>query len=266
MWNRLPIWFRAVVTGLVVSGIPTTIWAVLAAINLRTTPHVPWSVPVMAVVLWLFWRYATRFDRERLRAKPISTHTWRLSLLAGGSAVAAVWALFQALRPLLHIVPQANDVAKVPVITIAAAILMGCAVAGIAEEAGFRGFMQLPLERAYGPAVAIGVTAVIFTSVHLTHGAAVIPFLPFYLAVAAVYGLLAYYTGSIVPGIVLHFAGDVMMFAVRVIAARQGVAPGGAVSPLAEPAFCAFLVLSIVLFRMLVRDARATRQGTPAVA
>lgn len=257
MWNRLPIWFRAVLSGLIVSGIPTLIWGALATVNVRLTPNIPWSVAAMAVLLWLFWRYLARTRPEQLRGNPVSGHVSNLALLAGGSGVAAVWALFGALRGVLHLAAPANDLAKIPLVTLAAAILMGSAVAGVAEEAGFRGFMQGQLERAYGPGIAIGVTAVIFTSVHLTHGRAILPFLPFYLLVAVVYGLLAYLTGSIVPGVILHFAGDAMMFAMRVIAAREGVvAAAGGISNLAMLAFCAFTALSVLLFRLLAREPR----------
>ena len=33
------------------------IWSALLIVNLRTTPAIPWSVPAMAVLLWLAWSY-----------------------------------------------------------------------------------------------------------------------------------------------------------------------------------------------------------------
>jgi len=33
------------------------VWSALLVTNLRTSPAVPWSVPVMALLLWLMWRY-----------------------------------------------------------------------------------------------------------------------------------------------------------------------------------------------------------------
>lgn len=266
MWNRLPIWFRAIIAGLVVSGIPTIVWAVLAGLNLRTSPFIPWSVPAMAVVLWLYWRSLKRSRPEPLRANALSSHVWRVALLAGGSAVAAVWALFAALRGLLHVRPPVNDLGSIPMLTVFAAILMGAAVAGVAEEAGFRGFMQLPLERAYGPAVAITTTSIIFTLVHLTHGLAVLPFLPFYLVVAVVYGFLTYLTGSILPSMTLHFAGDLVMFVLRYAAGREGVvAQAGTISPLPLVAFCMLTASSVLLFRLLARS-RPPAAPIPAIA
>src|SRR5437762_8273704 len=123
MWQKLPVWFRAVVLGLVVAGVPNLVWGILATVNLKFTPVVPWSVVAMGVVLWVCWRYL-RSD-ERLRAVPLSEQTWRLALIAGGLGVAAVWAAFGAFRGLLHIVQPADDISRFPVWTIAAAIVMG---------------------------------------------------------------------------------------------------------------------------------------------
>jgi CAAX protease family protein len=268
MGQRLPVWFRAVVQGLAVTAVPTLVWAVLVTINLGRTPRVPWAAAVMAGLLWAYWRYV-RGDgpprrlaasrRERLRAVSLTPEAWGLALLAGGAGAAAVWAAFAGLRGVLHIANQAGDVTRFPMLTVVAAILMGSAVAGVAEEAGFRGYMQRPLERAYGPGIAIAVTSVVFTLLHLTHGAAILPFLPFFLVVAVVYGLLAYLTGSILPSMTLHFAGDVMMFGLRFAEARQGITAGAATgSVLPGPLMMAAVLagVSILAFRLLARDGR----------
>jgi membrane protease YdiL (CAAX protease family) len=261
MWQKLPVWFRAVVLGLTVAGVPTLAWGLLAAINLKFTPVVPWSVPAMAAVLWFYWRYL-RSD-ERLRAVPLSEKTWRLALIAGGLGVAAVWAAFGAFRGVLHIVAPADDISRFPIWTIAAAILMGSAVAGVAEEAGFRGFMQLPLERAYGPVVAITTTSIIFTAVHLSHGARILPFLPFYFVVAVVYSLLTLITRSILPSMLLHFTGDVMMFAFQYVNLRLktgGLAETGRIEIVPALVAIVFAAASAVAFRVLAR------QGRPAAS
>jgi membrane protease YdiL (CAAX protease family) len=258
MWRRLPVWFRAVVLGLVVAGVPTLVWGALAATNLRFTPRLPWAAPVMAVLLWVYWRIAGgNGRREYLRGTPLPPRVWRLALLGGGSAVAAVWASFAALRGVLHVVPPAADIARFPIWTIFASIVAGSAVAGIAEEAGFRGYMQVPLERAYGPVVAIGTTSILFTLVHLTHGARILVFLPFYFVVAVVYGLLAYLTGSILPSMTLHFTGDVLMFTMAYLNARfdAPAAPlTGTISPGFAAASLAFAAFGVLMVRLLARE------------
>jgi membrane protease YdiL (CAAX protease family) len=274
MWRKLPIWIRAIILGLVVASVPSLVWGGLAMTNLRLTPRLPWSAPVMAVVLWLYWRYLrgdgpphhlAAFRREQLRAVELTPRVWRLALLGGGLAVAAVWASFAALRGFLHIAAPTIDVSRFPLVTVIAAIVMGSAVAGVAEEAGFRGYMQLPLERAYGPGIAVATTSVLFTLVHLTHGSGILPFLPFYLVVAVVYGLLTLLTGSILPSMTLHFVGDVMMFALRYVAAREGAIAStatGTISLRAAIAFAVLAAMSVLAFRLLAREKRGKPPAT----
>ena len=45
------------VLALFILGFGQGVWGVLLVGNLKTTPTIPWAVPVMAVVLWLMWRY-----------------------------------------------------------------------------------------------------------------------------------------------------------------------------------------------------------------
>lgn len=280
MWRRVLFPVKAVVLGLVVAGVPTLVWAALAGVNFKWTPRVPWSAPVMLGVLWLIWRYlggawlprrTSSFRHEHLRATALTPDTWRLALLAGGSAVAAVWAAFSALRGVLHLTAPAADVTRFPLLTIVASILIGSAVAGVIEEAGFRGYMQLPLERAYGPVVAIAITSVLFTLVHLTHGAPVLPFLPFYFVVAIAYGALTYFTGSILPSITLHMTGDILMLGLRFIALREGVAgnvANGSISFGAAVVSIVFAIASLAFFRDLARRTHAvsSTQSLPAAA
>jgi len=276
VWQKLPVWFRAIVSGMIVSGVPTIVWGTLATVNLRLSPRVPWSVPLMAVLLWAYWRYLrgdgpprrlATVRHDHLRAAPLTLREWRLTLIGGGAAIAAVWALFAAFRGLLHLVPPPNDLARFPMWTVLAAIVMGSAVAGIAEEAGFRGYMQVPLERAYGPVPAIAITSVLFTLVHLTHGSRILPYLPFFFAAAVIYALLAFLSGSILPSMTLHFAGDVLMFTLRYSAARQGAigASGGFAVGYAMAA-AGFVVLSALMFRLLVRNTSALTRKTPVPA
>jgi hypothetical protein len=80
------------------------------------------------------------------------------------------------------------------------------------EEAAFRGYMQRPIERRHGPAIAILASGAYFGVGHFTHHPdSVLAMMPYYLAVAGIYGGLAYATDSILPGLVLHAGGDVLV-------------------------------------------------------
>ena len=88
---------------------------------------------------------------------------------------------------------------------------MGAAVSGIAEEAAFRGYMQSTLEEWAGPVDAILITSVFFGLIHLSHGMAfALPRLPYYIAIGAIYGVLTWRTGSILPAMVLHAGGNAL--------------------------------------------------------
>src|SRR5207244_4773330 len=94
--------------------------------------------------------------------------------------------------------------------------LMGSLVAGIVEEASFRGYMQGPIERRHGPAVAILVTGIVFGLAHFTHVNVTLILMPYYMGFAAIFGALAYLTNSILPSLVLHaimdFLGGIQMW------------------------------------------------------
>jgi membrane protease YdiL (CAAX protease family) len=207
---------RAVFIGMLVvmvGAIPRNVifWA-----NLHYYSSVPWAVLVMAVYLWFFWRYlrgegppaeTAEIRRASLRANVISGRLWWWALLSGVlGLVALVLALRVANR--LVVLPQQTvpDLSHVPKYTVLSLLLMGAPVAGIIEESAFRGYMQGPIERRYGLLVAILITGTMFAVAHMDFT----PILwPYYVAVAAIYGTVAYATNSILPAIVLHTAGNV---------------------------------------------------------
>lgn len=94
-----------------------------------------------------------------------------------------------------------------------ALLIMGSVVAGICEETGFRGYMQAPLERKFGPVAAIATTSFIFMLVHLSHSWAY-PILPHIFFASVLLGVLAYRTGSLIPGIIGHAILDIFDYSV----------------------------------------------------
>src|SRR4029079_2537028 len=104
---------------------------------------------------------------------------------------------------------QMGDVSRVPMLTLFVLLLMSAVVAGVVEEAAFRGYMQGPIERRHGPTLAILVTGASFGFLHFSHPEVTVTLLPYYMAVAAVYGALAWLTNSIYPSMLLHAGGNV---------------------------------------------------------
>ena len=206
---------QAVLVGMLVMIAGTIPRNLLFAANLRYYPGVPWAVPLTAVYLWFFWRYlrgegppeSTAGERRTsLRANRVAGRVWIWSLLAGGlGIVALVLALRIANRMVVLPQQQLPDLSQVPRITMISLLLMAAPVAGIVEEAAFRGYMQGPIERRYGMAVAILVTGTMFAVAHLDF---TLVLWPYYVAVAAIYGTVTHLTSSILPAIVLHTSGN----------------------------------------------------------
>ncbi len=220
-WQRLPVLLRAVVTGLAVLFLGVLPWAGLVAVNVRVAPSIPWSVLFMALYGGLFVNYLNGWGwprstaltrRSNLRLRLLSGRVWIWAFASGGSAVGALLALaFVGLR--LGAVPaeafdQYADLAAYPSWSVLLLLLMSAVVAGVVEEAAFRGYMQAPIERRHGIVAALGTVAVIFYAVHLAPPVA----LPGFLLSAAALGMLAYLTGSILPGVILHAAVDTTSF------------------------------------------------------
>ncbi|HSC16111.1 MAG TPA: CPBP family intramembrane glutamic endopeptidase, partial [Gammaproteobacteria bacterium] len=165
----------------------------LRAWNLQVGTAVPWVVLPTALYLWAYWRFiggrwgagasaATR--RQNLRANKLSLRLWGASLAAGLIGFGSLVAL----------------------------LVMASIVAGVTEEAAFRGYMQGPIERRYGLALAILVSGTLFGLLHFpTHPADVLWMLPYYIAVSAVYGGLTWAANSILPALVLHAGGDIVV-------------------------------------------------------
>jgi len=222
LWHRLPIVARAAIAGTVVAAAGIFPWTILAGMNLRLFVGVPWAVVPMGVYLWLYvkylngagWPHSTAaFRRTSLRANGLSADIWGMSLFAGMIGLAALLPLLGIMSRLVQLPAEARPIttpAGMPSGTAFTLLVMASLVAGIVEESAFRGYMQTPIERRFGPILAILVNGALFGLAHYAHHPlSVLAMLPFYIAVSAVYGGLAYATDSILPGLVLHAAGDV---------------------------------------------------------
>jgi len=212
----------AVASGVLVLLAGSLPWAALASANLRVGTTVPWALVPMAAYLlayWLFldgrWGAADGAGRRALlRANPLATGTWMAALAAGMLGFAALLA-FLSVGARLVVLPESAPLAmppEMPVATVVAVLVMQSIVAGVTEEAAFRGYMQGPIERRYGLALAVLVSGTAFGLLHFgNHPADVVLMLPYYVAVSAVYGGLTWAVDSILPAVVLHAAGDVVV-------------------------------------------------------
>jgi membrane protease YdiL (CAAX protease family) len=213
----------AVLLGIVVLLAGSLPWgALLAPANLRIGSAVPWAILPMAVYLWAYWTYirgdwgspdTAAARRENLRARVPSADVWVSSLLAGLLGFATLLAFLAVMARLVTLPESAPLVTPegMPPATAFLLLTMSSIVAGVTEEAAFRGYMQGPIERRYGLAAAILVSGTAFGVLHFpNHPADVLVMLPYYIAVSAVYGGLTWAANSILPALVLHSGGDVI--------------------------------------------------------
>jgi membrane protease YdiL (CAAX protease family) len=206
---------RAVGLGVLVLLAGTLPRNALFVANLKQWPGVPWSAPLIAAYIALFWRYVGGWGppvdtaasrRESLRAHPVSGQGWAWALAAGVLGIVALVFALRVMNRLVALPAQdASAFAGVPAHTVIPLLVLSAAVAGVVEEAAFRGYMQGPIERRYGLGVAILVTGTMFAVAHLDFT----PILwPYYLAVAALYGTITTRCQSILPAVVLHTVGN----------------------------------------------------------
>lgn len=196
------------------------VWVGLLYVNFRTTPAIPWALPVLLVYLWLLWRYlggfgwpsSTRSQRQvLLRANAVSPAAYGWSITAGLLAVFALAGLWIVMFRLFPIAPNPlipTSFTSSPIFV--AAIVVGAALlAPISEESAVRGYLQSMLERNLAPMTAVLLSSLVFALAHATQGW-VWPKLLFYCLVGVTFGSLAYINQSILPVIPVHIAGDLI--------------------------------------------------------
>jgi membrane protease YdiL (CAAX protease family) len=195
----------------------------LGAWNQRVGTHVPWAIVPMTIYLWAYWKViggrrgdsnAARWRRSALRANRLPADVWGSSLLAGLLGFTALLALLAVSARLVRL-PASAPIATpagMPALTAVLLLSMASIVAGVTEEAAFRGYMQSLIERRHGVVVAILANGTLFGLLHFgTHPADVLLMLPYYIAVSAVYGGLTWATDSILPALMLHAGGDIVV-------------------------------------------------------
>jgi membrane protease YdiL (CAAX protease family) len=219
----------AVITGVAVLLAGNLPWAGfgpivgLGRLNLQFWTAVPWAILPMAVYLWAYWRFISgalgsragaRDRRANLRARRLPADLWGMSLAAGMLGFGALVAFLAVAARLVRLPSSApiTTPAGMPALTAFLLLVMASIVAGVTEEAAFRGYMQSMIERRYGVTLAILVNGTLFGLLHFgNHPRDVLLMLPYYVAVSAVYGGLTWAADSILPALVLHSGGDIVV-------------------------------------------------------
>lgn len=190
----------------------------MARLNAEVRPDLPWAALVTTayLVLLLAWLNGAgppgRWKETRRKLLRLRSGAPTGQIEGDVLSVPAIIAAFVALTAVWIVVgapSEPPDLSRYPTTAYRFSVaIMGAAVSGIVEEAAFRGYMQRGLER-IGVHRAILITSAAFTLIHGVHGPGTLLMLgPGIFVASWLYGWLAWRTGSVVPGMVIHSLGD----------------------------------------------------------
>lgn len=208
----------AIAMALAIAAVGLLPWLFSIRLNLRLHPELPWAAmtTLCALAIMGVWLNGAGWPRRTSAFRRFHLRIWRpdpgawsgaglVSILGISCAIAGLyvlWILTGAGR-------APADLSIYPTTSLRFTVLiMTPLVAAVVEEVAFRGYMQSHLER-IGPTFAILVTSVAFALAHITHGLEyLLVVAPGFFFASVVYGYLALKSGSILPGMALHFFGD----------------------------------------------------------
>ena len=213
----------AALASLAVAALGFLTWGPLLAANLLLSPRIPWAIPAEAVALALTWAYLNGWGRPRrtlaarrqlLRSRLVAPSQFMWAAIVGGLALVALAGLWIVLVQLTGAGgnPTLPSDPRVPALVVTLLIVMASLVSPLTEEAAFRGYGQVLLERHFRPVVAVLLSSAFFALYHgPTQGFAPSK-LFFYFMVGVVFGAIAFFTKSVLPAIPVHIAGDLLFF------------------------------------------------------
>ena len=218
-WMKVPLVLRSILIGFGVSTLGVSIWTIMAI----SIPG-PWSLLLLGVFLIFFWMYFSgkwkpsntqAFRRFCTRKINLKRPVWIWGLIAAFFIFIIVNASFMLTFRFVEFQPEIfknlsflNNLPGLQAWSIIIGISM---TAGICEEIGYRGYLQKPLEKKYGPIVAITISSIIFIVIHLHQAwlaSIIVPIIP----ISFMIGYLAYATNSLIPGIIAHVSFDIINF------------------------------------------------------
>jgi membrane protease YdiL (CAAX protease family) len=267
-WARLPVALRAIILGLLMALIPANVWPLLL-LNLG----VPLAAIVEVVFLALYVWWASG------GGPPRTTQAARATAFRRGTPIQKQWswgliaALFFAVNIhasivlLFRIVPyptatfrQGYDFSFIPSVPLRwFAVVVSATSAGICEETGFRGYMQRPIELRYAAPVAILISSLLFTAVHLSKGWAMAGMVPIVFGAGVLLGVLAWSSGTLIFGMIGHVVMDIGLFAYW----WTGIAGNFTARPISETGVdqpfliaCAVWAMSVIMVLLAISRLR----------
>jgi len=211
-----------IAAGVIVSILAANVWPALLS-----TPNV-WAALILEsafLAAFLWWakgggppRALKAFRVFIFRDVDLTLNQWAWGLVAALffaiSVHAALVLLFRLIPYPVAMFRRGYDLSVVPSHTIQwLVVVVAAASAAICEEIAFRGFLQRPIESRYGLWLAVVISALAFTALHLGKSWALAAMIPIVFGAGLLLGLLAHAAASLVPGMIGHFIMDVGLFA-----------------------------------------------------
>ena len=221
-WSKLPIALRAIISGLLMALIPANVWPLLL-LNLGVPLAAIGEVLFLALYVWWAGGGGSPRTTQAARATTFRRSTptpmqWSWGFIAAFFFAVTIHAsivlLFRIVSYPMAAFRQGYDFSFIPSLPLRwLAVVVSATSAGICEETGFRGYMQRPIELRHGASVAILISSLFFTAVHLTKGWAMAGMVPIVFGAGVLLGLLAWSSGTLIFGMIGHVVMDIGLFA-----------------------------------------------------
>ena len=221
-WSKLPVSIRAILSGLVIALVPANVWPILL-VSLSTPAAA--LVEVIFLGFYLYWTTGggpprkTRDSRQHaFRSRQLSREQWLWGIIGAiffaVTVHASIVVLFRVVQFPLEAFRRGYDLSFIPTLPLKwLAVIVSAISAGVCEETGFRGYMQRPIEECYGAVIAIFISTVFFTVVHLNKAWSLVAMVPIVFGAGLLLGILAWSAQSLIPSMIGHVMMDIGLFA-----------------------------------------------------
>lgn len=221
--QRIPVPIKAVLIGIVVYAIGS--FPSLIAVG--SIPF-PFSLIILGLVLFLYLGYfsgrlvkkgplSVRFRTENFRSISLSKEVWWWGGLGALVFVAVQQSMFVVTFRIFEYKPEVMLTFQGLLRDLPRELwwffsIISALIAGISEEVGFRGYMQIPMEAKYKPWIANTLVSVFFLFFHLNQAWAEPSMYGILFLSSILIGMLVMAANSLIPGIIAHFVVDIFNF------------------------------------------------------
>ena len=221
IWSGPAVIAGAIVGGLVIGMAAANVWPIFV---FKLPVPAAAAAEIVFLILYIWWA-AGGGPPSRLRALradcfrrgAISPEQWLWGI---GAALAFAGTVHAAIIVLFRLEPfpaaafhRGYDLSFIPSRPLQwLACVVSALSAGICEETGFRGYMQRPIEKRNGAVVAILISSLLFTLIHLSKGWALVGMVPIVFGAGLLLGTLARQSGTLIFNMLGHWVMDIGLF------------------------------------------------------